>query len=91
MAKAFLGCTKLKQVTIGKHVTTIGKQCFSGCKKLNKITLTGTKLKTFKSGAFKKTSAKMTVKVPKKMKSAQRKALLRKMKKVGMSKKAKIK
>ncbi len=90
-AKAFLGCTKLKQVTIGKHVTIIGKQCFSGCKKLNKITLTGTKLKTFKSGAFKKTSAKMTVKVPKKMKSAQRKALLRKMKKVGMSKKAKIK
>ena len=90
-AKAFSGCTKLKQVTIGQNVTTIGSQCFSGCKKLKKVILKGTKLKTIKSGAFKKTSAKMTVKVPKKLKAPQRKKLLKKMKKAGISKKAVIK
>ena len=90
-AKAFSGCTKLKQVTIGQNVTTIGSQCFSGCKQLKKVILKGTKLKTIKSGAFKKTSAKMTVKVPKKLKAPQRKKLLKKMKKAGISKKAVIK
>ncbi len=90
-AKAFSGCTKLKQVTIGQNVTTIGSQCFSGCKNLKKVILKGTKLKTIKSDAFKKTSAKMTVKVPKKLKAPQRKKLLKKMKKAGISKKAVIK
>lgn len=88
--KAFYGCS-LKQVTIGKNITSIGKQCFSGCKKLNKIILKGTALKKIKSGAFKKTSAKMTVKVPKKFNARQRSALLKKLKKAGISKKAKIK
>ncbi|MEY8427459.1 exo-alpha-sialidase [Lachnospiraceae bacterium 46-15] len=90
-AKAFNGCKKLKQITIGANVSSIGKQAFNGCKKLSKVTLKGTVLKSIKTGAFKKTSVKMTVKVPKKLKKAQRNALLKKMKKAGMSKKAKIK
>ncbi|MEY8427460.1 leucine-rich repeat protein [Lachnospiraceae bacterium 46-15] len=90
-ANAFKNCTKLKQITIGANVASIGKNSFQGCKKLSKVTLKGTKLKNIKSGAFKKTSSKMTVKAPKKLKKAQRTALLKKMKKAGMSKKAKIK
>lgn len=90
-AKAFNGCKKLKKITIGANVSSIGKQAFNGCKKLSKITLKGTALKNIKTGAFKKTSAKMTVKVPKKLKKAQRNALLKKMKRAGMSKKARIK
>lgn len=90
-AKAFSGCKKLKNITIGANVSSIGKQAFSGCKKLSKITLKGTALKNIKPGAFKKTSAKMTVKAPKKLKKAQRSKLLKKMKKAGMSKKARIK
>ncbi len=88
---AFKNCTKLKQITIGTNVASIGKNAFQGCKKLGKVTLKGTKLKNIKSGAFKKTSSKMTVKAPKKLKKSQRTALLKKMKKAGMSKKAKIK
>ena len=88
---AFKNCTKLKQITIGTNVASIGKNAFQGCKKLGKVTLKGTKLKNIKSGAFKKTSSKMTVKAPKKLKKPQRTALLKKMKKAGMSKKAKIK
>ncbi len=90
-AKAFSGCKKLKQITIGANVTSIGKQAFSGCKKLGKVTLKGSALKSVGKGAFQKTSAKMTVTAPKKMKKAQKSALLKKMKSAGMSKKAKIK
>ena len=90
-AKAFNGCKKLKQITIGANVSSIGKQAFNGCKKLSKVTLKGTALKNIKTGAFKKTSTKMTVKTPKKMKKTLRNALLKKRKKAGMSKKAKIK
>lgn len=90
-ANAFKNCTKLKKVTIGANVSSIEKNAFQGCKKLNKVTLKGTKLKTIKSGAFKKTSSKMTVKAPKKLKKSQRTTLLKKMKRAGMSKKAKIK
>lgn len=89
--KAFSGCKKLKQITIGANVTSIGKQAFGGCKKLGKVTLKGSALKSVGKGAFQKTSAKMTVTAPKKMKKAQKSALLKKMKSAGMSKKAKIK
>lgn len=90
-AKAFQGCSRLKQAVIGKNVTTIGKQAFGNCRKLSKITLKGTALKSVKAGAFKKTAAKVTVTVPKKLKKAQRTALLKKMTKAGMAKKSVIK
>lgn len=88
---AFKGCAKLTEVKIGKGVKKINKNAFNGCKKLKKITFQGTKAPSVKSGAFKKTSSKMTVKVPKKMKSSQKKKLLNALKKAGINKKTKIK
>ncbi|MDE6615880.1 MAG: leucine-rich repeat protein, partial [Lachnospiraceae bacterium] len=89
--KAFSGYKKLAKVTVGKNVKTIGKQAFKGSSKLKSITLEkGSALNTVKSGAFKNTSAKMTVKAPG-MKAKQRNALLKKMKKAGMGAKAVIK
>lgn len=87
-AKAFKGCSKMKQVVIGKNVTLIGKQAFQNCKKLSKVTLKGTALTTIQSGAFKKTASKVTVTMPKKLKKAKKNALLKKMKKAGMAKKS---
>lgn len=89
--KAFSGYKKLAKVTVGKNVKTIGKQAFKGSSKLKSITLEkGSALNTVKSGAFKNTSAKMTVKAPG-MKAKQRNVLLKKMKKAGMGEKAVIK
>lgn len=36
---AFVGCTKLKSVIIGKNVTSIGDKAFYNCKSLQKITI----------------------------------------------------
>lgn len=36
---AFVGCSKLKSVTIGKNVTSIGDKAFYNCKSLQKITI----------------------------------------------------
>ena len=67
-ANAFKGYSKLTEVTVGKHVTEIGKNAFAGCKKLAKMTLKGTKLTSVKEKAFKNTSAKLKVAVPKGLK-----------------------
>ena len=88
---AFLNYTKLTDVTIGKNITTIQKDAFKGCKKLKKVILKGTKLKTIQKGAFAKTSSKMSVKVPKSLKGKKGGKLLNKLKKAGMNKKTKIK
>lgn len=90
--KAFKGFKKLKKITLTKNITTIGKQAFYGCTKLSSVVVKGTALKAFKAGAFKKTSAKMTVTFKsKKVTVKKRAALLKKMKKAGMSKSAKLK
>ena len=88
---AFKGYTNLKSVTIGKNVTSIGKNAFNGCKKLTKVKFNGTAVKQIKGGAFKKTNKKMTVNVPKKLKKKQRTAFKKKLTKAGMSKKLKMK
>ena len=92
-ANAFKNCRKLKSVTIGKNVTTIQKNSFYGCRKLAKVTFKGTSVKTIKSGAFKKTSSKMTVKVPKNLKKNRKKvaAFKKKLIKSGMNKNLKLK
>lgn len=56
---------KLKSVTIGKNLTTIGKEAFSGDKKLATITLKSAKLKTVGKNALKSTKKNITIKVPK--------------------------
>lgn len=90
---AFKGYTKLKSVTIGKNVTTIESKAFYGCKKLSKVTFKGTAVKTIKSGAFKKTSSKMTVKVPKSLKKNKKTfaKFKKSLTKSGISKKANVK
>ena len=88
--KVFRNGKKLKKVILGKNVTTIGKQAFMNCKNIKTVQLKGKALKTIKKGAFQNTSAKITVSA-KKMSKKQKAELLKKLKKAGMSKKAKVK
>lgn len=88
--KVMSGNTKLKKVILGKYVTTIEKQAFMGCRNLKSVQLKGKALNNIKTGAFKKTSAKMVVSA-KKMNKKQKASLLKKMKRAGMSKKGKVK
>ena len=89
--KAFKGNKKLTTVTIGSNVTKIGKDAFSGCKNLKKITVTAGKLKTISKNAFKGINKKatITVKGTKKAKTALKKQL--KKKSIGYGKTWKIK
>lgn len=91
-ATAFKGFTKLKKVVLTQNVKTIGKNAFAGCKNLKQVVIKGTALKNIKAGAFKKTNKKITVSFKsKKVSAKKRAALLKKMKKAGMSKSAKLK
>ena len=82
---AIKGCKKLQEVTIGKNVKSIGANAFSGDKKLVKITLKATKLKSVGKKAFAKVPKKAVVEVPEKQKKAYKKLL----KKAGLKGKVK--
>ena len=86
---AFKNNRKLKKVVIGQNIVRIGKNAFYGCKKLTAITIKSSRLtlKNIGKNAFKNTSPKATVKVPKKQKALYNQIL----KKRGLNKKAKIK
>ena len=77
--KAFRKQAKLKSVTIGKNVKSIGASAFEGDKQLAKIKFSGTAIKSIGKNAFKgiKKNAKFTVK---KSKKAYYKKLLKKAK-----------
>lgn len=81
------GNTKLKKITVGKYVTTIGAKAFYGCKSLKKVTITSKKLKKVGSKAFTNTHKKLVVKVPKSKLKSYQKLLKGK----GMKKTAKVK
>ena len=67
-AKAFNGC-KLRKVTIGVNVETIGANAFKGCNKLKTVNVKNkSKLKKVGSGAFKKTAKNISIKLPKNLK-----------------------
>ena len=87
-AEAFKGNKKLKKVTIGKNIQSIGKEAFYGCRKLSSIMIKTTKLKSKTVGvrAFKGIAAKAKIKVPKSKKAAYKKLLNAK----GVGKKVKI-
>ena len=89
--KAFKGNKKLTTVTIESNVAKIGKEAFSSCKNLKKITVTAGKLKTIGKNAFKGINKKatITVKGTKKAKIALKKQL--KKKSIGYVKTWKIK
>ena len=88
-ASAFKNNRKLKKVVIGQNIVRIGKNAFYGCKKLTAITIKSSRLtlKNIGKNAFKNTSPKATVKVPKKQKVLYNQIL----KKRGLNKKAKVK
>lgn len=74
-AKAFQGCGKLKKVTIGKNVKTIGASAFAKDKKLTKLAVKGTALKSVGKKAFNKVPKKAKIAAPKKSKKAYKKLL----------------
>lgn len=63
--KAFKKNTKLTSVTIGENVKTIGKEAFSGCKKLKKITVKSKVVSKVNKNAFKGVHKKAKIKLPK--------------------------
>ncbi len=62
---AFKNNKKLTQVVIGKNVTKIGANAFSGAKNLKKITIKSTKLKSVGKNAIKGINKKAVIKAPK--------------------------
>lgn len=83
---AFKKAKKLKKVTIGANITTIGKKAFAGCKKLKKVTVKSKKLTKVGKKAFKGINKKAVIKVPKKC----RKAYTKLFKNKGLAKTVKI-
>lgn len=61
---AFKNNKKLKKVIIGKNVTKIEANAFSGCKNLKAITVKSTKLKSVGKNAFKGIHKNAKIKVP---------------------------
>jgi hypothetical protein len=89
--KAFYKKTKLTTVVIGKNVTKIGANSFRNCTKLKSVTFKGTTAPTIGKNAFKGTASKITVRVPKAMKSSVLKKLKTRLKSAGISKNVKYK
>lgn len=74
-AKAFKGYAKLKKVTVGANVKTIGANAFAQDKKLTTLTIKGTVLKSVGKNAFNGVPKKAKAGVPKKSKKAYKKVL----------------
>ena len=85
-AGACKGMNKLTALTIGKNVTTIGKEAFWKCGKARSITILGTSLKKIGKNAFGKGYGKPVVTCPKKKVKAYTKLLNT----AGLSKKSRI-
>lgn len=71
---AFKNCKKkLKTVTVGAGVKVIGKNAFKGCKKLTTVKVKNkSKLTKVGKGAFKSTSKKIRIQLPKNLKKNKR-------------------
>ena len=63
---AFKKCKKLKKITIGMNVVSIGKNAFRGDKALKKITVKTTKLKKVGKNVLKRIHKKAVIIVPQK-------------------------
>ncbi|MCR4902709.1 MAG: leucine-rich repeat domain-containing protein [Butyrivibrio sp.] len=87
---AFKNNKKITKAVIGKNVTTIGANAFSGCKKLKNLELDGNVVKTIGKNAFKGTKKGLKVKIfAKNKKTAQK--LFNKVVKKGKAKGAVLK
>ncbi|MDC7287309.1 leucine-rich repeat domain-containing protein [Blautia schinkii] len=62
--KAFKSNTKLKKVTLGANLTTIGKEAFYGCKSLKSIVINSKVLKSAGANSLKGIHSKAVIKVP---------------------------
>ena len=87
-ANAFKKNKVVKKVTIGKNVTSIGKNAFLNCIKLKSITIKSTGLKSVGKDAIKGINSKAVIKVPKSKYKKYKKLFS---KKTGFKKKMKIK
>ncbi len=87
-AGACKGYKKLKTVTIGKNIKTIGKNAFSGCIKLKKIKISTTALKSVGKNAMKGIYKKAVITCKKSKKKAYKKLFT---KKTGFKKTMKLK
>ena len=85
--KAFYNKSKLKKVCINANITTLGKDCFAKCKKLNSITFKGSKPPKIGRNAFKNINKKAKFYIPKKAYAKYRKTLTSK---TGFNKSMKI-
>ncbi len=85
-AKAFRNNKYVKQVTIGKNLTRIGKLAFENCKNLKKITISSTKITKIGGKAFRKLPSGAKITVPKSKYKAYQKLL----KNAGLPKTVKI-
>lgn len=85
---AFKNNKKLKKVTIGANITTIGAHAFAGCKNLKTVDIKSKKLKSVGKNAFKGIHKKAVFKVPAKKLKAYKKLLNSK---AGIKKTMKIK
>ncbi|MCI8484628.1 MAG: leucine-rich repeat protein [Lachnospiraceae bacterium] len=63
--RALKNKTKVTSVTIGKNVTSIGKESFRGAKNLKNITIKSTKITKVGTKAFQNIHSKAKIKVPK--------------------------
>jgi hypothetical protein len=69
------GNKKVKKVTIGSNVTSIGSKAFYHCKKLKKVTVNSTKITSIGKKAFGKNAKGFTLKLPKSCKKSYKKML----------------
>lgn len=63
--KAFEKNKKIKKITLGKNIKTIGKQAFFKCKNLNQVTIRSTSVKKIGSKAFYGNAKNLKVQAPK--------------------------
>lgn len=73
--EAFLGCRKLKNVTIGQYVTRIQYGAFQGDRKLQKVTFQGKKLKEVGDDAFRSTASGIRFVMPRSVRTKYKKLL----------------
>ena len=74
-SKAMQNNKTLTTVTLGKNVTTIKASAFKGCRKLNKVIIKSTKLRSVGKQAFKGTKSSLKIKVPSKQLAKYKKLL----------------
>lgn len=65
-SNAFKNNKKLKKLTIGGNIKSVGKKAFYGCKNLKTVSIKGSKIKKIGANAFAKTNKNITFKVNKK-------------------------